>query len=186
MTPQIPDTVTYKDVTFYSNSDPFFYYRHSIKPKERPLFAGISTANHRGYEAHYEVREDKLYLIKFEGNLIVSQGKETVYNEVELNSIFPGQTEVFADWFTGDLILTPQNKYNWSYEYKEREKDTLYLYFEKGLLVFAGMVDNKVVDRISNLHWELFNLQHRKKKTIWYYIGHKFFPKWVYDEMDYW
>ena len=186
MTPQIPDTVIYKGEAYYTSSDPFFYYRHSFKPKDRPLFYGYSTANHNGYVADYEVREDKLYLIKFEGNLIITQGKEIEYKEVELDAISPGQTEVFADWFTGDLILITPDKYNWSYEKKEPEEKQLHLYIEKGLLLFSGMVNNKVIDRISNLHWDLYNLKHRKKRTIWYYIGHKFFPKWVYDEQDYW
>lgn len=186
MTPQIPDKIIYKGETYFTYSNPFFYYRHSIKPKVRPLFYGETTANHNGYVVDYEVRSDKLYMIKLEGNLIITEGKKTYYKEVGLDAIFPGQKEVFANWFTGDLNLTPPDKINWSYDKIERELNSLYLYFEKGLLIYSGMLNNTVIERISSLHWELYNLKHRKKRTMWFYIGHKFFPKWVYDEMDNW
>ena len=186
MTPQRPDKVIFMGKTYFTYSNPFFYYRHSIKPKERPLFYGETTANHNGYIAYYEVRDDKLYMTKLEGNLLINEGKKTYYKEVGLDAIFPGRKEVFADWFTGDLNLTPPDKINWSYESKEPEPNSLYLYFEKGLLIYSGELHNVVTERISKLHWELYDLKHRKKRTMWFYVGHRFFPKLFRDEMDYW
>lgn len=186
MTPQIPDTVIYKGEKYFTYSDPFGYYLLSIKPKLRPPFSESSSANHSGYIVHYEVKDDKLYMVELEGNLLITEGKKTYDQEVGLDYIFPGQKEVFAEWFTGDLNLTLPDKFNWSYHKKEPEPNSLYMYFEKGILVYAGLLNYKVIERISKLRWELEDLKYRKKRTMWFYVGHRFFPKLFRDEMDYW
>lgn len=184
MTPQIPDRVIYEGETYFTYSDAFSQYLHSIKPKTRPQFTESSSANHSGYIVHYEVKDDKLYMVELEGNLLITEGKKTYDQEVGLDYIFPGQKEVFAEWFTGDLNLTPPDKFNWSYHKKEEEPNSLYLYVEKGVLVYAGMLNKKVIDRISKLKWELFDLKHRKKRTIWWYVGRKLFHRWVFFDDD--
>lgn len=72
------------------------------KPPEEAL---ISSANWRGYIATWEVKEDKLFLR--EVTILVRDPKnEREYVRKPITSdLYPGASEVFAEWYTGALIV---------------------------------------------------------------------------------
>lgn len=185
MTQQISDSVNYNGETYYTYSNPFHQFRFTFKPNERPRFYGAHSANWNGYESDYTIKDNKLFLIRFEGNLYTN--KDNTYRVVGLDHFFPGQTEVFADWFTGSLILYTENQLHENNRGKKSDStDELYLEFNKGELVASGMVNSKLVSIINSREWELWNIKHRKKRTIWWYVGRKFFGRWIFfdDEIN--
>ena len=183
MTQQIADSVTYNGETYYTYSNPFHQFRFTFKPKERPRFYGAHSANWNGYESDFIIKDNKLLLIKFEGNLL--DHKDNTYRLVGLDHFFPGQTEVFADWFTGSLILYTENQLHENNRGdKSDSTDELYLEFNKGELVASGMVNSKLVSIINSREWELWDIKHRKKRTIWWYVGRKFFHRWIFFDEE--
>jgi hypothetical protein len=100
-------------------------------------FIAPSTACWRGYYGQWEIQNNKLYLISLKAYLVG-------YKEVYLSYIFPGQTQVLADWFCGKIKI-PQGE---MLEYVHMgyaslfEKD-LILEIENGVLVDEYVVDNE-------------------------------------------
>ena len=183
MTTQQGNRVLFKGETYYTYSDPFQDYLNSLAPKERPYFHSVHTANQKGYDAVYEVRGDKLFLINFAGNMIYNKGGKYYFKNIGLETLFPGQKENFTDWFTGGLRLETTDqlirKEDVGPSYSE---DELYLQFKDGILEFENLVNSKVLDRISSLEDQLwYQKNHGKKKTIWYYIARRFFRRKLYD-----
>jgi hypothetical protein len=83
----------------------------------------------------WELRDKKLFIVK----LIVTKDKQ-----VDLNYLFPGQNEVFADWFSGEIRI-PQGemlKYVHMGYQSIFEKD-LFLKFKKGVLIDERVIDNR-------------------------------------------
>ncbi len=100
-------------------------------------FIWRSTACYRGYFGQWEIKDSKLYLIGLKAYI---EG----YREVGLNYLFPGQKEVFANWFNGEIRI-PQGE---MLEYVLSDSASLYdndlfLIFENGILVNQHEVDNK-------------------------------------------
>jgi hypothetical protein len=59
-----------------------------------------------------------------------------------MDALFPGQTKVFADWFTGDIRI-PQGEILFSIFYaKDIYEEDHILSFKDGYLVDAKIVDN--------------------------------------------
>jgi len=105
--------------------------------KSKPMFEAPNTALWRGYIGKWELKEDKLYLIEFNG---IIEG----YVNVDINFIFPGQPSVFADWFTGEIRI-PQGKlidYVHGGFLSEYEND-LFLNFTNGELTGSRTVKNE-------------------------------------------
>jgi hypothetical protein len=67
------------------------------KTKHHLLFL-LNPSLWRGYRGTWEIREEKLFLIGLE--TCISGGKEQ-----NVGILFPGKTEVFADWYSGFLEL---------------------------------------------------------------------------------
>lgn len=182
MTTQIGNRVIFSDQTYYTYSDPFSAYIYSLKVKERPSFASLTTANHLGYSAVYEIRGDKLYMINFAGDLKVEKGKYYSVKTVGIEEMFQGQKEVFVSWFSGGLSMqTEDQAIKEDRNGSTYNEDELYILCENGIVKTISMVNSKVLDRISSLEGQLWYLQHHgKKKTIWFHIGRKFARKREY------
>lgn len=179
MTYQIPDTVNYKGETYKTYSDPFVQYRYKFDRKQRPQFEMTSTANWHGYLADYEIKEDKLFMINFEGNLCLEIDK--CYKDVGLDYFFPNQKEQFADWFTGGLHLWTDEQQRSRAELRgSYNEDELYLEFKDGILVNSFKIPAKVISIITNLETKLHFYEHPPQRwTVFYGIGHRFFPPTV-------
>jgi len=95
-----------------------------------------STALVRGYIGTWEIRNKKLYLASLVGFIENNE-------QVDLNYLFPKQTEVFANWFSGDIRIPDGKlleKINLGYE-SVFEKDRI-LTFNEGILISETVKNN--------------------------------------------
>ena len=102
-----------------------------------------STALVRGYIGTWKIKNKKLYLVSLIG-FIESNEK------VDLEYLFPNKTEVFADWFSGDIRI-PQGKLhekiNLGYE-SVFEKDLIFT-FNEGILISETVKDNTKSENLN-------------------------------------
>jgi hypothetical protein len=87
------------------NSSVYKLYSHPLAKywevyNNKPSLFSTRSGNTRGYAATWLILNDKLYLIEFWGETIFPK-----YKEYNLNDLFPKQSQVFADWFTGELSV---------------------------------------------------------------------------------
>ncbi|NMC58098.1 MAG: hypothetical protein GYA51_01685, partial [Candidatus Methanofastidiosa archaeon] len=138
MTAQVGEKLFFKGNEYYMASEPLNQYLRNLKPK--PIFLPPSTACWRGYYGTWEIRTNQLYLI----SLIAYTGD---HKKVGLEFLFPGETSVFAEWFSGALRI-PQGKIlryiHFGYE-SVYERD-LFLNFEKGCLLNDKIIENRYSD----------------------------------------
>ena len=107
-------------------------------------FISKSTALVRGYIGTWEIKNNQLYLISLLG--FVENNKK-----VDLNYLFPNKTEVFADWFSGDIRIPEGellNKINLGYA-SVFEKDRI-LTIKEGILISETVKDNTKPDNINH------------------------------------
>ena len=78
----------------------------------------------RGYVGHWAIEDDKLYLVELDCLELPRRNA--------LDVLFPGQQKVFAEWFSGTIRTTLDEKY-------------MYLEFkiEKGKLIEVVQKENK-------------------------------------------
>jgi hypothetical protein len=134
MTRQAGDILKYKGRRRHISTEPLKTY---LENRKDAAFVYNSTALVRGYIATWEIKNKRLLLISLIG-FIENQ------KQVDLNFLFPNETEVFASWFSGDIRI-PEGKFlkkiNLGYA-SIFEKDHL-ITFENGILVNEWIRDNK-------------------------------------------
>jgi hypothetical protein len=186
MTTQVGNRIIFNGQTYYTYIDPFRYYLFSLKAKERPSFTSLTTSNHLGYSAVYEIRGDKLFMIEFDGNLIIEKGRYYHLKTVGLDEVFQGQKEVFVSWFTGGINMeTEDQSINRDYQGLTYSEDELYVLFEKGVVKTTTMMNSKEIDRIFSLEYQSWDLQYpEEKKTIWDIIKRKFSRRRIHRSED--
>jgi len=134
MTAQSYDCLIYNNFTYDIATNPFCIYLESLlNPPQEYLFV---TKSYGGYDATWEVKCKRLYLI----DLIATVNGETV----GVNYFFPHQHKVFAGWFSGEIRM-PLGK---CLEYRHAgyasiyEKDVFFR-FDKGFFEGSRIVDNR-------------------------------------------
>jgi len=103
-----------------------------------------STGLVRGYIGTWEIKNNQLYLISLLG--FVDNNKK-----VDLSYLFPNKTEVFADWFSGDIRIPEGEllkKINLGYA-SVFEKDRI-LSFKEGIIIGETVKDNTKPDNINH------------------------------------
>jgi hypothetical protein len=126
MTLQSADSLIYTDVTYYIYSEPLSSYLEKVE-LPYPLVAP-NTACWRGYTATYVIQNDKLFLTKWQGWI-------RDYMKVGMDYLFPGDSVVFADWFTGKIILKDLGEVIGDSDFGDIYEGRLMLQFEQGILV---------------------------------------------------
>ena len=102
MTAQTGDTLKvgegFAQEDFYMlSTEPLEQYLESVAPKFR--FTPPDTSLMRGYRATWQLdKDDRLMLIDFHGYSMTELAKGVQY-------LFPGESRVFAYWFTGVLNI---------------------------------------------------------------------------------
>ena len=133
MTIQAADILSYNGKKTTIATEPLKPY---LKTRNDVGFIYKTTALVRGYIGRWEIKNKKLFLVSLLGFI---ENKK----QVDLNYLFPNQTEVFASWYSGDIRI-PEG------ELLERinvgyasifEKDRI-LSFEKGILTNETVIDN--------------------------------------------
>jgi hypothetical protein len=103
-TAQLSDLLIVKGKEFALNTNPL---EAELQKKQwtPPEDALISSANWRGYLATWEIKDDKLFLKDV--TIAVSDPKDEhgAIGKSITGDLYPGAAEVFADWYTGALIV---------------------------------------------------------------------------------
>lgn len=102
MTAQVFQYLLYNGLETGMAANPLNNYFKTLK--EIPNFISRFSCNMNKYNAAWEIKENKLYLIEFSAYLSFNP---TV--EVDIEYLFPGQKEVFAEWYSG-TIRVPQGE----------------------------------------------------------------------------
>ena len=134
MTAQASEILIYKGLEFQILSEPLEDYLRNYN--NLPPFEFTSTGCWRGYIGKWEIKNDKLFLVGLEAN--------TLFGSTNLDYLFPNKTEVFADWFNGELKIA----HGEMIEYSHRGHFSIYeqsicLQFINGLIVDQKIIDNK-------------------------------------------
>jgi len=149
MTAQAGERLVYKGRNIWMASEPLYEY---LKDRGDIKFVSIATNCWRGYFGDWEISGNKLYLNGVKG---YAEG----YKRVDLDYLFPGQSMVFAKWFSGEIRI-PQGKLL-EYEHMGFEsiyEEDLMLTFEDGVLIGEHIIDNRTESLMENL-------QRREKET---------------------
>jgi hypothetical protein len=102
-TAQQGDLLTLAGKKYYIQTNPLERYFEK-RPESRPRTNIISTSLWRGYVASWEIKDHKLTLTDIRVQASMEGPEQDRWRSV-LSDIFPGQKEVFADWFTGGIVV---------------------------------------------------------------------------------
>lgn len=130
-------------------SEPLADYISNLKNK--PALFSPSTACWRGYYGTWEIKNKKLYLIDLECYTANTEKRE--YWKVGMDFIFPKQTEVFADWFSGEIRIPEGDMLDYVHGgYLSTYEFDFFLEFQNGHLIGKRGVNNIVEEakRIIN------------------------------------
>ncbi len=141
MTIQAGDILSYNGEKTTIATEPLKSY---LETRSDVGFIFKSTGLVRGYIGTWEIKNNQLYLISLLG--FVDNNKK-----VDLSYLFPNKTEVFADWFSGDIRIPEGEllkKINLGYA-SVFEKDRI-LSFKEGIIIGETVKDNTKPDNINH------------------------------------
>lgn len=133
MTIQAGDILSYSGEKTTIATEPLKSY---LETRSDVGFIYKSTALVRGYIGTWEIKSKKLYLVSLVGFIDNNE-------KVDLNYLFPNKTEVFADWFSGDIRIPEGElleKINLGYT-SVFEKDRI-LTIKEGILISETVKNN--------------------------------------------
>lgn len=93
---QRAESILYNDEYYAMATLPLASYLKSLK--EPFNFESPDTGLQRGYEGSWEIRDNLLLLVELD---VYVSG----YRKVDIQSLFPGEETVFANWYTGKIRL---------------------------------------------------------------------------------
>lgn len=103
MTRQIAEKLAYNGQTYELHTEPLRPYLDE-HPIERLGRTHIRRTNcWRGYVGHWAIEDDKLYLVELDYFKFSPR--------IGLENLFPGQQKVFAEWFSGSISTTLDEKF---------------------------------------------------------------------------
>lgn len=120
MTMQIPDTVIYNDAIYETGASCADLFKPYLEKHHIELFSDCS-ALWRGYIATWLIENRMLYLIEVDANVIGVQSQRHIKYQkgtiqsllsdeaVGMDYLFPNQSKVFADWYSGILPIHNEN-----------------------------------------------------------------------------
>jgi hypothetical protein len=148
MNAQLKEVLVFQGKKMPMSSEPLDQYLSKLKSP--PRFTRLCIENKRGYLGQWTIENNELYLTELIGAM--EDGKE-----LTLESLFPGEQAVFAEWYTGEIILTQGKILALPSKYSPAvyERD-LHLEFLDGLLICTYIVEN-TRDSISGFY---DNMQH--------------------------
>lgn len=133
MTAQFRDTLRYNGQQYSLATEPLHPYLQAMDID----YPSTSTANYRGYIASWEIKDDKLYLIKL---IIPSLVPEMTREE----DLFPGKNRTFAEWYTGKLRIPHGKLLDYVHQgYGSFYEKELYLRFLNGEFLGKCEKDNR-------------------------------------------
>lgn len=133
MTAQSGERILYKGEQHRMASEPLNQYLISRKDI---CFQSHRTDCWRGYFGSWKIENNKLYLIGLKGT--------TKDGEIGVKELFNGKTEVFSNWYTGEIRIPMGELLEYVHMgyASEYEFDAM-LTFEKGVLIKEELIDNR-------------------------------------------
>jgi len=133
MTIQAGDILSYNGEKTTIATEPLKLY---LETRSDVSFIFKSTALVRGYIGTWKIKNKKLFLVTLVG-FIENNDK------VDLKYLFPNKTEVFADWFSGDIRIPEGDLLqNINIGYASVFARDRVLNFNKGQLISETVKDN--------------------------------------------
>ena len=135
MTAQVSENLIYEGKDYSMCTEPLNQYFElgGVAPK----FESPSTSLWRGYIGNWEITENRLYLIGFQGFL--EDG-----SEANLSSLFPDYPErVYAHWYCGTLRLPEGKMLNYEHMgYGSTYERDIMIEIEKGVVMEVNIKHN--------------------------------------------
>ena len=133
MTIQAGDILSYNGEKTTIATEPLKPY---LETRSDVSFIFKSTALVRGYIGTWKIKNKKLYLVTLVGFIENNE-------KVDLKYLFPNKTEVFADWFSGDIRIPEGDLLqNINIGYASVFARDRVINFNKGLLISETVKDN--------------------------------------------
>ena len=133
MTIQAGDILSYNGEKTTIATEPLKPY---LETRSDVSFIFKSTALVRGYIGTWKIKNKKLYLVTLVGFIENNE-------KVDLKYLFPNKTEVFADWFSGDIRIPEGDLLqNINIGYASVFARDRLLNFNKGLLISETVKEN--------------------------------------------
>jgi hypothetical protein len=131
---QLKESLVFQGKEVAMECDPLSQYFSQLKSP--PRFLSTCKSNERGYLGKWAILKNELHLIEFIGVL-----ERNV--EVTLEYLFPEKHHVFAEWFTGEIVLNQGKLLALKSENHPAvyEKD-IHLEFANGHLINTHVVEN--------------------------------------------
>ena len=153
MTAQDPDRIRYQRRVYDLFSEPLEDYFNEHRPKPESL-AGICSACWRGYLARWSIRKGKLYLDRIQPYLDDYDREEETRDDAYrryMAKIFPiSPSPIFADWFSGDLILVSGKIIEYVHlPYATSYENEIVIQIHKGKLVGHPVTTTRTIDADS-------------------------------------
>lgn len=152
MTAQFPDTILFAGTRCALMSNPLESLFDQGHP--RPPFVSESTANWRGYVAHWEIEDDRLFLVGLDARVVrgpprisrAGQDGLSAYSEADLFPASGGR--VHASWFSGTLRIPDGDLVKYVHlGYESRYERYVMLDFKGGELVLTRIVSDAELQR---------------------------------------
>jgi len=108
ITAQVPDYIVLDGKRELLHTNPLNDFLTAQNSRRLPGGATITSAKWRGYLATWEVRNGRLLLTRIDVELLDSvapAGERSTRSHNALCDLFPGDSDVPATWFTGNLII---------------------------------------------------------------------------------
>jgi len=116
-TKQVPDILRYKGLDYHIGVNPLEFC-DAIKGIK---FLPDGSGNSRGYQATWEIRNHRLYLIAIDGLIVKPDGSKKRANLAEIFRDQLQKGRVYADWFTGTIFF-PSARYGLTFPEEMRKK----------------------------------------------------------------
>lgn len=135
MTAQIREILFWEGKRYEMHSEPLLPFLNLRAKMELPIgFVSSSSANWRGYRGKWKLEEGKLWLLHLTGYRWRGDGK---FVKSSLKEIFQTSDPVFADWYTGTLLIPYGKLQKYVHMgYESRYEAELSIAIEAGCMVF--------------------------------------------------
>ena len=113
-TAQFSDKIIYSGVIYSLDSNPLEDY-FDKNPDKRPTPIIMCTALWRDYVATFEIKDSTLYLkdIEILADIKTNNGIQNVKWKSVIDEVFPNQTNIIINWFSGILVLPYGKRMNY-------------------------------------------------------------------------
>lgn len=168
-TAQIGDILVLNGKKYSIQTNPLRTWLES-NPDRLPKPAVTSSANWRGYVATWEVKSDRLLLVDIEMQFPAGNSKnkssEFEYHSV-LSKVFPEKKEVFADWFTGHIIVPDGDLVRYTHMgYASTYEKYLVLRVEHGIVTKSANMPLKEFSQFRERQFAAYKKTEDYKKAL--------------------